>query len=86
MLKKIIAREFQRVPGNVPIPSPNQIFSGEEFFSVEINVPGDDADQQQMRVVVQPRMRKQLLSPLMQNHSTKMRIWKDTVSSAIAPQ
>jgi hypothetical protein len=85
MLKKIMARAFQRVPKNVQFPTPDQIFSGEEFFSVEINVPGEEDNQQQMRVVVQPRFRKQILAPEMLNHSTQMRIWKDTTSVNITP-
>ena len=85
MLKKIIAREFQRVPKNMHFPMTNQIFGGEEFFSVEINAPGEEDNQQQMRVVVQPRFRKQIFTPGMPNHSTQMRIWKDTASSDITP-
>jgi hypothetical protein len=85
MLKRIMAREFQRIPKNLHFPMPNQIFSGEEFFSVEINVPGEEDNQQQMRVVVQPRFRKQILVPGMPRHSTQMRIWKDTASTDITP-
>ena len=81
MLKKIMAREFQHLPRNVHFPTPGQIFNGEEFFSVEINVPGEEDNQQQMRVVVQPRFRKQLIAPEMPKHSTEMRIWKDTTSN-----
>jgi len=85
MLKKIIAREFQRVPKNFHIPTPDQIFSGEEFFSVEINVPGEEDNQQQMHIVVQPRFRKPIFTPGMPNRSTQMRIWKDTTSTNITP-
>jgi hypothetical protein len=85
MLKKIMAREFQRLPRNVPFPTQDRIFNGEEFFSVEINVPGEEDNQQQMHVVVQPRFRKQILVPEMSKHSTHMRIGKDTASSDIAP-
>jgi hypothetical protein len=85
MLKKIMAREFQHLPRNVHFPTPDQIFNGEEFFSVEINVPGEEDNQQQMHVVVQPRFRKQILAPEMSKHSTQMRIWKDTASSDITP-
>jgi hypothetical protein len=85
MLKKIMAKEFQRIPRNVQFPTPDQIFSGEEFFSVEINVPSEEDNQQPMRVVVQPRFRKQFLPPEMRNNSTQMRIWKDTTSVNITP-
>jgi hypothetical protein len=85
MLKKIMAREFQHIPNNVQIPLPDQIFGGGEFFSVEINVPSGEDNQQQMHVVVQPRYRKNLLGQKSSNHSTHMRIWKDTVSADIKP-
>jgi hypothetical protein len=85
MLKKIMARQFQRLPRNVQFPIPEQIFGGEEFFSVDINVPGDEENQQQMHVVVQPRFRKHSLTPEMPRHSTQMRIWKDSASADIAP-
>jgi hypothetical protein len=85
MLKKIMAREFRRLPRNVHFPTPDQIFNGEEFFSVEINVPGEEENQQQMHVVVQPRYRKHLLTPEMSGHSTQMRIGKDTASSDYTP-
>ena len=85
MLKKLMTRDFQRIPGNVQIQSPDQIFNGGEFFSVEINVPGGEDNQQQMRVVVQPRFRKQFLTPKFSIHSTPMRIGKDTVSRDIDP-
>jgi hypothetical protein len=85
MLRKIMARQFQRVPRNVQFPATDQIFGGGEFFSVDINVPGDDENQQPMRVVVQPRFRKQMLAPGIPRPSTHMRIWKDTSSVDIAP-
>jgi hypothetical protein len=85
ILKKIMAREFQRIPRNVQFPTPDQIFNGGEFFSVEINVPSEEDNQQPMRVVVQPRFRKQFIPPEMRNHSTQMRIGKDTTSVNIAP-
>jgi len=70
---------------NVQIPTPDQIFEGGVFLSMEINVPGGEDNQQQMRVVVQPRFRKQLLAPKFLKHSTPMRIGKDTVVSDIKP-
>jgi anti-sigma-K factor RskA len=85
ILKKILAREFRHMENNVQIPTPDQIFDGGDFFSMEINVPGGEDNQQQMHVVVQPRFRKQLPTPKFSNHSTHMRIGKDTVSSDIKP-
>jgi len=85
MLKKMVAKQFQRIPRNVHFPAPDQIFNGEELFSVDINVPSDVENQQHMRVVVQPRFRKQLLSPQMQRHSTHMRIGNDTASADRTP-
>ena len=85
MLKKIISREFRYMQNNVQIPTPDQIFEGGVFLSMEIYVPGGEDNQQQMRVVVQPRFRKQLLAPKFLKHSTPMRIGKDTVVSDIKP-
>ena len=80
ILKKIMAREFQRIPKIMQFPTPGQIFGEEEFLSVEINSPIEENNQQQMRIVVQPRYRKQTLIPEISDHSTQMRIRKDTVS------
>ncbi len=80
MLKRIMAREFQRAQKNVQFPVPSRIFSGEEFFSVEINVPDEEDIQQQMHIGVQPRFRKQIFVPEMPHHSTKMSILKSTAS------
>jgi hypothetical protein len=85
MLKKIMAREFRRLPRNEQFPTPDQIFSGEEFFSVDINVPGEEENQQQMHVVVQPRFRKHLLAPALSGRSTHMRIGKDSASADNTP-
>jgi hypothetical protein len=80
MLKRMIAREFQRAPRNVPWPQPVQSFGNEEFFSVEITVPTEEIEQQQMRVMIQPRIRKQILQTATPNHSIEIRAWRDTVS------
>ncbi|RPI02818.1 MAG: hypothetical protein EHM64_13320 [Ignavibacteriae bacterium] len=85
MLKKIMARHFQRLPSNLPFQSPEQIFNGGEFFSVEINVPHDEDTQQQMHAVVQPRIQKHILLPGRSNRSTRMQIWKDTASGDPLP-
>ena len=80
MLKRMIAREFQHSPRNIPWPQPVQSFGNEEFFSVEINVPTEDLEQQQMRVIIQPRIRKQILQTATLNHSIEVRVWRDTAS------
>jgi hypothetical protein len=85
MLKKIMAREFQRIPRNMQFPIPDQIVNGDEFFSVEITAPGEDDTQQQVHVVVQPRFRRHLLPPRPMKHSTQMQLGKDTASSENAP-
>jgi hypothetical protein len=85
MLKKMMAREFRRLPRNLPFPAPDQIFNGGEFFSVEINVPGEEESQQQMHVVVQPRFQKHYLAPPLSKHSTQMRIGKDSAASDNTP-
>jgi hypothetical protein len=80
MLKRMIAREFQHAPRNVSWPQLVQSFGNEEFFSVEINVPTEEVEQQQVRVMIQPRIRKQILQTTTPNHSIQMRVWKDTAS------
>jgi hypothetical protein len=85
MLKKMMARQFQRIPRNVHLPTSPQLVNGDEFFSVEINVPGEEENQQQMHIIVQPRFRKQIIAPELSGHSTHMRIGKDTSSSDSTP-
>jgi hypothetical protein len=80
MLKKMIAKEFQHAPRNVPWPQPPQSFGNEEFFSVEISVPVEEGEQQQMRVMIQPRIRKQILQTATPNHSIEVHAWRDTAS------
>ncbi len=83
MLKRMIAREFQHAPRNLPWPQPVQSFGNEEFFSVEINVPVEEIEQQQMRVIIQPRIRKQILQTAAPNHSIQVRTWRDTASEGL---
>ena len=42
MLKKIMTKQFQHMPRKMNFPMPEQIFNGEEFFSIEINAPGEE--------------------------------------------
>jgi hypothetical protein len=77
ILKKIMSKDFQRLQRNVQFPMPGQMFSGDELFSIDINVPGEENDEQQMHVVVQPRIRKQILAPAVPHRSTHMRIGKE---------
>jgi hypothetical protein len=80
MLKRIIAREFHHAPRNAPWPPPIQSFGNEEFINVEINVPAEEIEQQQMHVIIQPRIRKQTLRTSTPNHSIEVRVWRDTAS------
>jgi len=84
ILKKMIAREFQYAPRNVPWPHQVQSFGNDNFFSVEINVPTEEIEQQQMRVIIQPRLRKQILQTAAPNHSIELHVWRDTVSDGLA--
>ncbi|MGA3286472.1 MAG: hypothetical protein ABSD46_03505 [Bacteroidota bacterium] len=86
MLKRMIAKEFQHAPRNVPWPQPVQSFGNEEFFSVEINVPAEEIEQQQMRVIIQPRIRKQILQTASPSHSIQVRAWRDTASEGLTRQ
>jgi hypothetical protein len=85
MLKRIMAREFQHARRNITLP-PVQTFGNEEFFSVDINLPSEEIEQQQMRVVIQPRVRKQILVPGAQGRSIQIREWKDTSTENLTPQ
>jgi len=80
MLKKMLAREFQRAPRNVPYPQPVQPYGNEDFINVEINVPAEEAGQQQMHVIIQPRIRKRIVRTPALNHSIELRIGTDTTS------
>jgi hypothetical protein len=85
MLKRIIAREFHHAPKNVTWPLPVHSFGNEEFFSVEINVPAEENEQQQMHVIIQPRVRKQVLETGTQSQSIQIRVGTDTASESTAP-
>ena len=58
MLKRMMAREFQHIRKNINVPPQTRFFGDDEFFSVEINVPNEENEHQQMHVVIQPRVRK----------------------------
>lgn len=80
MLKRMIAREFQHMPGNPPWPQTIHSFGNDELFSVEITVPVEESEQQPMQVLIQPRFRKQILQSATPHHSIEVHIWKDTTS------
>ncbi len=86
MLKRIMAKEFQHSRRNVALPPPVPFFGDEEFFSVEINVPSEENEQQQMHVVIQPRVRKQIIERGVPGHSIQVRVWKDTAVDGFTPQ
>ncbi len=85
MLKRMLAREFQRAPRNVPYPQPIHSFGNEDFINVEINVPVEEAEQRQMHVIIQPRIRKRIGRTPELNHSIELRTGKDTTSKDLSP-
>jgi hypothetical protein len=85
MLKRIIAREFHHAPKDGAWPLPVHSFGNEEFFSVEINVPAEESDQQQMHVIIRPRVRKQALETETQGQSIQIRVGTDTAFESTAP-
>ena len=85
ILKKMMRKEFQRASRNFPHPPHVQSFDGGEFFSVEINVPAEKMEQQQVHVVIQPRIRKQILIQGAPSNSIQVRIWKDSASAGYTP-
>jgi hypothetical protein len=76
ILKRMMTREFQHIQRNfTPPPMPGN----DEFFSVEINIPGKEVEQQQMRVVIQPRLRKQLIMSHSQSRPIHIAVSQDTL-------
>jgi len=84
MLKRMMGKEFQRMQRNVPYSQPVQSFGNEELFNVEINVPAEEIDQQQMHVLIQPRIRKRIIKTTTPNHSIEMRVLSDTTSKDLS--
>jgi len=80
LLKKMMAKDFQRTRRNIALPIPPMVGS-EEFFSVEISVPGEENEQQHMRVVIQPRVRKQGINPESLPRSIRIHRWNDTAAT-----
>jgi hypothetical protein len=73
MLKHMITRKFQHMPPNTPVPAIVGMPGEEEFFSVEINMQGEDSGQQQMHIVVQPRLRRHGFTPPTTGHPLEVR-------------
>jgi len=73
MLKNMITRKFQHMQQNTPVPTIVGMPSEDEFFSVEINMQGEDSGQQQMHIVVQPRLRRQVIVPQSRGHQIEVR-------------
>jgi hypothetical protein len=82
MLKRMLAREFQHAP--MPITPP--ALDGEGIFNVEYNSPDDGTGQQKMRVVVQPRTRKQIHISETPGRSMQLHVGKDTDSDSLTRQ
>lgn len=69
---------------NVLYSQPVQSFGNEELFNVEINVPAEKIDQQQMHVLIQPRIRKRIVKTTTPNRSIEMRVLSDTTSKDLS--
>lgn len=80
-IQKIIARNFQRLPRSIPFPQvpPSQNLGDQEFFSVEINVPGGETDQLPMHMIIQRRPSRQVVFPEIQRKPIRIRLWNDSV-------
>jgi hypothetical protein len=85
MLKRIQARHFQRMAKDMLVPPSEQSQGKEEYFSVEIHSSNDENEQQQMRVIVAPRIRKQIFEPGKTSHPLQVRVWRDTLSEEKNP-
>jgi len=84
MLKRMMGKEFQHMQRNVLYSQPVQSFGNEELFNVEINVPAEKIDQQQMHVLIQPRIRKRIVKTTTPNRSIEMRVLSDTTSKDLS--
>ena len=84
ILKRMMAKDFQYAPRNIAQP-PSQMFNGEGFFSVEMSVPGEENEQRHMRVVIQPRVRKQSSIPEVSHRSMRIRPLNDTLTAPSVP-
>jgi hypothetical protein len=81
MLKRMLAKEFQHTQRDVQYPQTVQSIGSDGFLNVEINVPIEEMEQQQMQVIIQPRIRKRIFRTSTPGHSIELRNWKDTTSN-----
>jgi hypothetical protein len=85
ILRKMLAREFQHPQRNIELAKPINPLGNEGFISVEISSPNVEFENQPMQVIVQPRIRKQIIIQGNSSHPVQVRVWKDTSSNSIAP-
>jgi hypothetical protein len=86
MLKRMMTKEFQHAPMPITSPDQDRLLDGEGIFSVEFNSSDDGRGQQKMRVVIQPRIRKQIHISETPGRSMQLRIGKDTDSDSLTRQ
>jgi hypothetical protein len=78
MLKRMMSKEFQHAPMPIIPPAQDRIAGNEEIFNVEYNSSDDGNGQQKMRVVIQPRIQRQVLNSETPGRSMQLYIGKDT--------
>ncbi|MBN1396893.1 MAG: hypothetical protein JXA06_02570 [Bacteroidetes bacterium] len=84
MLKRILSKDFNRLRNSSPYPQHGNAFGHEEFFNVEIIVPADEIDQQQMHLMVQPRVRKRIMHTVSPGSAIEIRDSKDSALQNIS--
>lgn len=85
MLKRIIARDFQRASRNVTLSPQVQSFGDEEFLSVDVQVPSEENEPQQVHIIIRPRVRKQNLETGAPQNPIQIRTGNDTITDPVAP-
>jgi hypothetical protein len=85
LLKKMMTKKFRHAPQNIPIPIAPQVTGDEDFFSIEIDVPGEEIEQQSMHVIIQPRIHRQVMVPGIRSKPIRVRMRDDSASIDTLP-
>lgn len=76
IIQRMMMHQFQHMQRTIAAPP---IPGNGELFSIEINTPIEDNEQQQMRVVIQPRLRKHILMQGSQNRPIRIQMLQDSL-------
>jgi hypothetical protein len=79
LLKKLLDVKFRHAPPPTQ-PQIPRIVENQNFFSIEINTPAGENDQQPAHIIVQHRSPRQIVFPEMPRRPVRIRIWNDSMS------